>query len=172
MNTNTLYLDMDGVVADWDQAAADFIGKPRKPNPEDPDGEGRWAHEDWLKIRDNQRFFSTLPLMPLSQELVQLARKLRDTRGYQLLFLTAIPRDNDCPWAFYDKIMWVQKYFPDIPVHFGPYSEDKRDHCWPGDILVDDRSTNIAQWINAGGIGIRVKDRDVAAAIAELRTYL
>jgi hypothetical protein len=67
---------------------------------------------------------------------------------------------------------WVEEYFPDIPVHFGPYSEDKRDHCWPGDILVDDRSTNIAQWINAGGVGIQVKDRDVAAAIAQLRTYL
>ena len=73
-NNNTLYLDMDGVVADWDQAAADFIGRPRKPNPEDPDGEGRWAHEDWQKIRDNHRFFSTLPLMPFARELVAVAR--------------------------------------------------------------------------------------------------
>lgn len=165
----TLYLDMDGVVADWDQAAADYIGRPRKPNPEDPEGQGRWPQEDWQLIRDNLRFFSSLPLMSGAQELVAQARLFRDELGWELLFLTAVPRDNDCPWAFHDKMMWAQRYFPDIPVHFGPYSHDKHTHADPGDILVDDRSTNIEEWQQAGGRAIQVKDRNVHRAIEELR---
>jgi 5'(3')-deoxyribonucleotidase len=165
----TLYLDMDGVVADWDQFAAEYIGRPRKPNPEDPAGEGRWAQEDWIKIREYKRFYRDLPLMSHAVELVDLARKFRDEKGWELLFLTAIPRGNDMHWAFYDKFIWAGKYFPDIPVHFGPYSHDKQVHCQPGDILVDDRSSNIDEWRGRQGIGIRVEYLDMPHAIAELQ---
>jgi 5'(3')-deoxyribonucleotidase len=67
------------------------------------------------------------------------------------MFLTAVPKGNDVPWAFYDKVVWVQNYFPDIPVMFGPFSKDKWQHCKPGDILIDDRKSNIAEWQAAGG---------------------
>jgi hypothetical protein len=41
--------------------------------------------------------------------------------------------------------------FERIPVLFGPYSFDKYKHCTPGDILIDDRTSNCEEWRAAGG---------------------
>lgn len=159
---NTLYLDMDGVVADFDAAAEQFIGRPRTTKTD------RWRHEDWQRIRTNQHWFLDLPKMPHADQLVNLARRYRDELEWQLLFLTAIPNGNDFPWAIWDKIKWAQSLYPDIPVHFGPYSTDKQQHCQPGDILIDDRLDNCEQWRQKRGIAIRVKNKDVELAIHEL----
>ena len=154
---NTFYLDMDGVVADWETAAADLVGY-RSEYPERP-----YPPEDWEKIRSFQRIFRNMPKMPRADELVELARKFRDELGWNLLFLTAVPHYNDLHWAYYDKVMWAFERYPDIPVHFGPYSQDKRNHTIPGDILVDDRLDNCDGWKEAGGLAVRVtKDYQLA----------
>lgn len=163
---NTFYLDMDGVVADWTTAAAQIIGY----RMEDP--HGRYPDSDWQKLRGHSRFFLTLPKMAHADQLVDLARDYRDQLGWQLLFLTAIPHDNDVPWAIWDKVLWAQTNYPDIPVHFGPYSRDKQAHCSSGDILVDDRLDNCAQWTSAGGLSFKVPQgplavRDVLGPIRE-----
>lgn len=113
------------------------------------------------------RLFRNLPKMPQADEMVNLARKIRDDLGYELIFLTAIPHYNDVHWAFWDKMLWAQERYPDIPVHFGPYSEDKKKHCIAGDILVDDRIDNCEGWREAGGVAIRVT-KDYQAALNEL----
>jgi hypothetical protein len=74
-------------------------------------------------------------------------------------------------WAFWDKILWAQERYPDIPVHFGPYSEDKQKHCVPGDILVDDRPDNCQSWRDAGGIAVRVT-KEYGLALEELNRIL
>lgn len=148
--TMTLYLDMDGVVADWAKGAERIIGYPLKdPNAMYPD-------LDWQKIRNHKRIFRDLPKTPRADELVNLARRFRSDLGYDLAFLTAIPHNNDVPYCFQDKIQWVQQYYPEIPVFFGPYSRDKYRYCRPLDILVDDRQDNCNTWREAGGRAILV----------------
>jgi hypothetical protein len=163
----TFYLDMDGVVADFDAAAHNFLGHG-KINLDSH----RWPKEEWEKIRLEKNWFRTLPLTPWANELADLARQFRDEHGYQLLFLTAIPKDNDFFWAFHDKFIWAQTHFPDIPVHFGPYSVDKKDHCQSGDILVDDRLDNCDSWRNAGGIAVQLRYKSADVALAEVRQLL
>jgi len=158
---NTFYLDMDGVVADWTEGVAKFIGYRLD------DARIKYPDSDWQKIRCNQRLFRDLPKMAKADQMVELARKFRDELGYELLFLTAIPHYNDIHWAFWDKMHWAQERYPDIPVHFGPYSEDKKKHCNPGDILVDDRVDNCASWEDAGGTAI-VVTLDYDAALREV----
>jgi len=148
--TNTIYLDMDGVVADWRANAVRVIGYDCF------DPKQRYNAVDWDKLRSDPHIFLNLPLMSRANELVDIAREYRDRLGWELLFLTAIPHNNDVPWTFYDKIEWVKKYFPDIAVHFGPYSEDKYKHCQPNDILVDDRVDNCDSWSAAGGLAFKV----------------
>ena len=162
---STFYLDMDGVVADWVTRATAIIGK-RYDDPAE-----HYTHEEWLKVKGDGRLFRDLPLMPRCDELVSLASSYRDELGWKLLFLTAIPHDNDVPWAFWDKIVWAHKHFPDIPVHFGPYSFDKQKHCKRGDILVDDRTDNCSQWRQAGGQAFNV-GKTLDTAIEEVRTDL
>lgn len=147
---STFFLDMDGVVADWVSNAAAVIGRRIT------DADVYYTHDEWNMLRADARIFRNLPLMPRCEELVALARQYRDQLGWELVFLTAIPHNNDVPWTFHDKFLWAGERFPDIPVHFGPYSEDKHKHCTPGDILVDDRGSNCTEWRAAGGVAVKV----------------
>jgi 5'(3')-deoxyribonucleotidase len=141
-----LYLDMDGVVADFNAYARDRIGRQEQ-------GE-KWPDKDWRKLTSNPHLYFDLEKTPEADELVKACTEFCEKNNYELLFLTAIPNNNDMPWAFYDKIRWVGLRYPSIPVMFGPYSNDKQHHCKPGDVLIDDRTSNIEQWRNVGGIGI------------------
>jgi len=143
----TLYLDMDGVVADFNAYAVRTLKR-------NISGDERWAPGEWNKLRDNQRLYRDLVKTPEADQLVEFCRAYCEQYEYNLLFLTAIPKKNDVPWAFYDKAMWAQLRYPDIPVMFGPYSNDKQHHCKAGDILIDDRTINIEQWSAVGGHGI------------------
>lgn len=162
---------MDGVVADWEAAAAGFLGRPmREPNSSTF---YRNTPEEWERIKTQSRFYRDLPLMPRVDELVDLARQYRDTLGWNLLFLTAVPKNDDVPWAFYDKVLWATERFPDIPVHFGPHSWDKYKHCrTAGDVLVDDRPDNCEQWRAAGGVAFKVDGNDLASVLGLIRGQL
>jgi hypothetical protein len=168
---STFYLDMDGVVADWDLAASLFFNKPQ--GEADPVTHHKNTHNEWIRLKTARpRFFRTLPLMQDVDQLVELARTYRDKLGWELLFLTAVPMHDDVPWAFYDKVMWAQDQFPDIPVHFGPHSTDKHNHCSPGDILVDDRFDNCKSWSEAGGISFRVLHNTLQSVLPNIRQDL
>jgi 5'(3')-deoxyribonucleotidase len=142
----TLYLDMDGVVADFDEYAMRTLGVP-------PSG-GVYSDDIWQKLAANHRIYRELKKTPYADELVEYCRQFCNNHQRQLKFLTAVPKGNDVPWAFYDKMTWGLFFFPDIPVMFGPYSKDKYRHCRTGDILIDDRRSNIEEWQAAGGMGI------------------
>jgi len=142
----TIYLDMDGVVADFNAYADRVL---RKKTTSD-----RWPDAEWTRLKDNVRLYRDLEKTPEADQLVEYCRTMAETKGYHLVFLTAVPRNNDVHWAFYDKVLWAQFRYPDVPVFFGPYSHDKHIHCLPGDILIDDRTSNITEWRAAGGVGI------------------
>lgn len=141
---NTIFLDMDGVVADWQSRVCELIGQPL------PEGQ-HWPDEHWKSLIQFQRFYSELPVMRDARYLVQQSQLLAQTHGYELRFLTAVPRRNDFPWAFEDKVHWANRNFPGIPVWFGPYSDDKQIRSAPGNILIDDRDSNVDQWRQQGG---------------------
>jgi len=162
MTKNTLYIDMDGVVADWSAGATEIIGYSLH------NASAYYPPEHWVKVTECKRLYRNLPKMPGADEMVDTARKFRDDLGWELLFLTAVPKSNDVRWAFYDKVHWVLERYPEIPVHFGPYSKDKHVHCKPGDVLVDDRVENIHEWVGAGGHGILVGLNEVPKATTEL----
>ena len=146
----TLYLDMDGVVADFDEYAARTLGIPPSS--------GIYPNEVWYKLASNARLYRDLIKTTYADELVFQCSTIAKQHGYDLKFLTAVPKGNDVPWAFYDKVIWAQKHFSGIPVMFGPFSKDKHVHCQAGDILIDDRASNIDEWRAAGGLAILHKD--------------
>ena len=149
-----IYLDMDGVVADFDGYAKGILGYST------PGGK-RYDNEDWKKLAANERLYLILDKCSNADRLVNEVRKLAKDHNYDIRFLTAIPRQNDVPWVFYDKVQWCDLHYPHIPVWFGPYSHDKHVHCQPGDILIDDRDSNIDDWSTAGGIGILHHDTTI-----------
>lgn len=134
----TIYLDMDGVVADFDAIVVPIIGY-RNPGQRYPDS-------DWAKLKHYSRLYQSLPVCNGAQDFVLAVSELAKHHKYNLRFLTAVPQDNDFPYAFQDKISWVNRHFGNIPVFFGPYSTDKKYHARSGDILIDDRDSNIEEW--------------------------
>lgn len=143
-----LFVDMDGVVADFDKMAEGVLGYQL--------GRGlRYPPKDWTKIVEaNDRFYRSLELCEGALEFMESIKYLMLEHDLDVKFLTAIPKDNDVPWAVHDKLNWAQRYFPGFPVWIGPYSDDKIKHCRPGDILIDDRIKTITDWNILGGIGI------------------
>ena len=143
----TIYIDMDGVVADFDTYVEGVLGR-----------EIGWGtsqdltDEEWVKLASVDRLYYQLPLMPDATKLVAYAKSL-STRFY-VGFLTAIPRRTTIPSAQADKQAWVDKYFPGMKMDIGPFSRDKQKWCTPGDILIDDRPSNIVEWSAAGGIAM------------------
>lgn len=140
-----IYLDMDDVVADWMPAARAIVNRNWEYGERIPD-------EDWNKVKAKQRFYRDLPIKPGAHELVEYCQDLLSKGVIEFLaFLTALPHDYSVPYAAQDKVFWAFERFPGIPVFFGPFSHDKYKHCQPGDILIDDRTSNCVEWENAGG---------------------
>jgi len=159
----TIYIDMDGVVADFDALARAVV----KNNNFDTLAE-RWPDDSWEQIKKYPHFYRAIPKMLQADAMMSLAERFRDELGWNLYMLTAIPRLNDIPDCFWDKIGWMREYYPNVIVRFGPYSEDKQHHCRPGDILVDDRTSNCGQWRSSGGHAVQVLPGQYDLALAEL----
>jgi 5'(3')-deoxyribonucleotidase len=160
----TIFLDMDGVVADFDGYAEPIVGY------KSPGGK-RYNDEDWDKISADPRLYSKLPMLPDADRLVKEVCDLAKQHKMDVKFLSAIPRYNNVPWVFWDKIKWIEKHWPKIPVWFGPYSADKQMHYQPGDILIDDRDSNIEEWRSRGGKAI-LHEGDVIATLFDLRNLV
>jgi hypothetical protein len=140
-----IYLDMDDVVADWMPAARAIVNRNWNYGERIPDS-------DWNKVKAKSRFYRDLPIKPGAHDLVEFCQKaLSEGKITDLKFLTALPHDYSVPLASYDKVLWAHERFPGIPVLFGPYSHDKWRHCEPGDVLIDDRTSNCEEWIREGG---------------------
>lgn len=146
-----IYLDLDGVLADFDKRADQLLG---------PEHTYLATKEDWDILRQKDpEFFLNLDLMPSARELWKYVKELVEGSSHDLKILTALPFRADWPEVKDHKRKWVRKHFcKDIEVLFGPFSRDKQKHCKPGDILIDDREDNINAWNEAGGIGVLYKD--------------
>jgi hypothetical protein len=151
MADRQLYLDCDGVLADFDAGAEKILGMP--PGAfKARHGAGRF----WARLAQAPDFFASLPLMPGATELYAAVRHLHP------VILTGLPRGN---WAAAQKVRWAARHFPGTKI-ITTLAADKRDHCEHGDVLVDDTLKYRHLWEAAGGIFIHY--RDVAQALEEL----
>ena len=147
-----LYLDCDGVLADFDLAATELLGMGSRQF------EKRYGPPAfWKKIAAHPDFYGTLPLMPDARRLFDAVRHLDP------VILTGLPRGN---WAAPQKVRWAAQHFPGTRI-ITCLAADKRRHAREGDILVDDTLKNRDLWTGAGGIFVH--HRDAESSIAELR---
>ena len=167
----TIYLDMDGVLADFNTAARTYLNA----TPEEEqlaEQNARWPEHKWRSLVKAPNFYRHLPKMPLADELVKLARRFQDELGWEIRILTAIPTKNEVPDVFQDKFEWMHEYYPGIRLCFGPYSHDKYKHAREGDILVDDRAINCEQWTRTGQRAVRILSQDYQAGLDQLEAIL
>lgn len=144
-----LYLDCDGVLADFDRGATDLLGMgPREF--ERRKGIGAF----WAALARHGDFYASLPLMPDARRLFDAVRHLDP------IILTGLPRGN---WAASQKVRWAAEHFPGTPI-LTVMAVDKRNHCQTGDILVDDQLKHAHLWEGAGGIFVHHHDAETTIA--------
>lgn len=150
-----LYLDCDGVLADFDRRARDILGMAPRAY-EKKYGIGAF----WREIARHGDFYGTLPLMPDAMDLFAAVRHLIP------VILTGLPRGQ---WAAPQKIRWAAEHFPGTQI-LTVMAVDKRHHAQRGDILVDDQQKHAHLWEAAGGIFVH--HRSAAETIARLHALI
>ncbi|HYD46547.1 MAG TPA: hypothetical protein VEA79_14875 [Phenylobacterium sp.] len=147
-----VYLDCDGVLADFDKGAEQVFGMP-PTKFQKHHGLGLF----WKKLTAAPDFFAGLEPLPDAMRLFEAVKHL------QPIILTGLPRGR---WAEPQKRRWAERHFPGVEV-IATSAALKREHCHPGDALIDDRDQYRHLWEEAGGVFIH--HRDAESSIAELK---
>jgi 5'(3')-deoxyribonucleotidase len=131
-----IYLDLDGVFSDFDNAVISITGLSPQKLTQD---------ELWRAINAKKKFFAELKVLEGSMLLWERVKE------YNPVFLTGAPRSA----SFQEqKKAWVANVFgPEYIVHVVP-RQAKKDFSGPHSLLIDDTLENIQAWVAAGGHGI------------------
>ena len=137
-----LFLDADGVLADFDEGARRLLGMtPRQYEA----SHGRGAF--WKRLAQAKNFYGTLPEMDDARMLFDAVKQLEPT------ILTGLPLGK---WAAPQKIDWAAEHFPGVPI-ITCMARDKHKHMNRGDVLVDDRENHRAAYEQAGVVFVHHK---------------
>ena len=134
-----LFLDCDGVLADFDRAAKKLFGMPPRQAEEE-----LGSRQFWARIHGQKTFYRNLPLKRDARLLFDAVAHLHP------IILTGCPIGG---WAEPQKVEWAAEHFPGTEI-ITCMSREKSLHMQPGDVLVDDYLKYRDLWQEAGGIFI------------------
>jgi hypothetical protein len=160
MKIDTIYVDMDGVIADFSKRYKEKFRVTPEETRENKDFKGYFK-----KFIDDSEFI-TLDLMPDAKELLHFLHELDVPK--EILSSTARPENHDdiAP----QKIKWLETHGINYKANLVPGKSLKYKYATPNSIIIDDTKSVIDDWNKAGGIGIHHKD--AASTIAILKMYL
>ena len=137
-----LFLDCDGVLADFDAGARQLLGMTPKQFIA-THGRRRF----WARLAKAKNFYGWLPEMADARRLFDALKHLEPT------ILTGLPMGS---WAAPQKVEWAAEHFPGVPI-ITCMARDKHKHMHPGDALVDDREKHRAAYEAAGVVFVHHK---------------
>lgn len=137
-----LFLDLDGVLADFDGYYESQFGI--RPTKDIVDPPGFW---DPVKAYGGA-FFRHLPPMQDARDLWLGAKRLHPNP----IILTGVPWS--IPFVEDHKRDWVKHHISPLAQVIACASKDKRKHGKPGDILIDDWHKYRHLWEEMGGVFI------------------
>ena len=145
MSAPRLFLDADGVLADFDRGAKELLGmSPRQFIARHGRG------EFWKRLAGAKNFYGLLFEMPDARRLFDAVKHLEPT------ILTGLPLGS---WAAPQKVEWAAEHFPGVPI-ITCLASDKHRHMHPGDVLVDDREKHRQAYEAAGVVFVHHKNAD------------
>jgi hypothetical protein len=139
-----IFLDMDGVLADFDTAVHQMLGAPLRSIPDEQMQKEVAAHPG---------FWDNIPPM---HDMLTLWDHFK---RYDPFILTAVA-NWDYDRCHSSKAWWVARYLPDfnqeklLRVRRSEKMKYARDGLGGPNILIDDYVKNIKEWTQAGGWGI------------------
>jgi 5'(3')-deoxyribonucleotidase len=140
-----LFLDADGVLADFDLSVRRLLGmRPKEYIAK----HGRGAF--WKQLARAPNFYGDLPEMPDARVLFDAVKHLKPT------ILTGLPQGS---WAAPQKVEWAAEHFPGVPI-ITCMAADKHQHMHRGDVLVDDREKHRGAYEEAGVVFVHHKNAE------------
>jgi len=168
VKTPILYVDMDGVLADFYGPFNSMAGVTSWK-----DAPKKVTLNVLNKITKQDDFWINLKVLPDVPQLMSAIKSL--FKGEYKLLSKAIVGD---PNAVAQKKQWAQKNLRPLPNEtiIMPATADKGQYAKQADgtpnILIDDFGHNIKKWQQAGGIGVQHKTGDIKYTISQLKTAL
>jgi 5'-nucleotidase len=154
-----VYLDMDGVLADFFGEWAKLDGKDHYKDIND-------TEKTLQMVREHPTFWTDLPLLPHAKDLI---KTVIDSYGYYYICTKPLEDDPRCRQG---KLEWIKKNLSDMMPRDVFITANKAEHALTDgipNILVDDYGTNISAWKSAGGIGIKYQDDSYDSVAAMLK---
>ena len=145
-----IYIDMDGVLADFDDGVRELLGL--EPEPQGKQTQS-FQNKMWQKLSEYGHFYRDLKP---EKGAVEGFQKLFAKYGDKVEILTGIPKPRrNVPSAGEDKKEWVKKYLSDdVKVNI-VYREEKKNCCLGKEyLLIDDYKKNTDEWILHGGTAV------------------
>ena len=152
--TYKIYSDMDGVLVDFNERFKRFSdGIPPI------EYEQKFGKEKFWELIDGTgvRFWVGMDWMSDGKQLWNYIKK------YEPILLSSPSRSN---YSRMGKRIWRKRNLPSTKLILAQ-AANKQNYADPDSILIDDRESNIDQWIKAGGIGIL--HTDTASTISKLK---
>lgn len=136
-----LFIDLDGVLADFDTSAKSILGMHPRSFEEE-----FGSNEFWSRLSGAHRFYNNLEPYPGAYDFMEALSE------FDPWVLTGCP--SNMPEAHYDKQEWVKSHFGKHIPTITTQSKYKSNFCSPSDVIVDDWPKHMEAWINKGGIWI------------------
>lgn len=158
MRRPQIYLDLDGVMADFDAHFPAMFGINHKDMLDD---------DMWAQINAHPSYFRDMPVCPGALNFFSVIEEMNP------IVLTACPKSNYAH-AARQKREWVREHLGShvtvLPV-MGGSSKPLFMHA-AGDILIDDFERNTKAWAHAGGVPILHRNfsqtiKDLGRAISD-----
>jgi len=161
-STSKVFVDMDGVLADFFGEWQKLIGKDwRKVKDIEP---------ALQKIRDKDDFWLNLPLLPQAKNLLNV---IKQVKGSYTILSSPLPND---PNSEPHKREWIKKNLDFFPPENVIITHDKAKFAKNKDgtpnILIDDFGKNIASWEAAGGEGFKHKDHKFERTAKAIKKHM
>lgn len=160
MKIETLYIDMDGVIANFDKRFKEKFKKYPKETRDNKEFGGYFEKF----IRDGE--FSNLELMPDAIELLDFVNQVDVPK--EILSSTARPENHEMIAP--QKQIWLLKHNIHYKANLVPGKSLKYKYATPNSIIIDDTQSVIDDWNKAGGIGIL--HTNAISTIGILKMYL
>jgi len=158
-----IYVDMDGVLADFDRQFWTLFDE-RSDVFEEKNGEKAF----WDKVYSNPEFFKNLPPFHYTYKFWEEIK----ARSQHVMILSSPSKRNTLVCKEH-KRSWLQKQLGDLD-GTPPYIFESKKYIYacPKSILIDDYEKKIKDWRKAGGIGILHNSKEPDATIEELDRIL